>query len=183
MRIGLLLALVALPLIEIGVLVKVGGWIGFWPTLGIVLLTALAGVAVLMEQGMTAALRVQQSIQDGEAPLVPMLEGALSFAAGVLLITPGLIADACGLLLLVPPLRRYAARTIGRWLLLLDPATVRPEPAGPFGDRRRGNGAGPPHAEPPQPGNGGAGPVIEGEFTRLGERTIDPEQDAPEKKR
>lgn len=179
MRIGVLLLLVALPLIEIGVLVKVGGWIGFWPTLAVVLLTAALGIAVLMEHGVNAALRVQRSMLEGEAPLLPMLEGALSFAAGVLLITPGLIADALGLMLLVPPLRRWAARAAGRWLLLLDPATVQPEAAGA---RHDDQGPREPRSEPRQPDNGGAGPVIEGEFTRLGERTIDPENRRPDER-
>lgn len=177
MRIGVLLLLVALPLIEIGVLVKVGGWLGFWPTLAIVLLTAALGIAVLMENGVNAALRVQQSMLEGEAPLLPMLEGALSFVAGVLLVTPGLIADTFGLLLLVPPLRRMAARAVGRWLLLLDPATVQPEAAQPRRDGREQRDT---RSEPRQPDNGGAGPVIEGEFTRLDERTIDPEKRRPE---
>ena len=186
MRIALMLLLVALPLIEIGVLIKVGGWLGFWPTLGIVVLTGALGIAVIMEHGLTAAIRLQRAMLAGETPLLTMLDGALLVAAGILLVTPGLIADVVGLLLLVPPVRRLAARALGRWLLLLDPGAVRPDAAdGPRAggrDSRPGGGGhdGPRHrGEGPRPrpsGNGGAGPVIDGEYRRLDERTVDPNE-------
>lgn len=186
MRIAFWLVLAALPLIEIGLLIKVGGWIGFWPTLAIVVVTAFGGLAIMMQNGVTAALRVQQAMLEGEAPLLAMLEAAMVVMAGVLLITPGLLADALGLLLLVPPLRRLAARFVGRWLLLLDPSAVRPDPTGDrrFGERRgMGGGFERPGGEPRPPENGGAGPVIDGEFTRLGERTVDPDRRRPDDQR
>lgn len=183
MRVALIMLSIALPLIEIGVLIKVGSWLGFWPTLGIVVLTGVLGVAVLMEHGLTAAMRLQRAMLEGEAPLLTVVDSALVVLASILLITPGLVADVLGLVLLVPPLRRLAARGLGRWFLVSDvagtagptefPGTARPstDSHSDASGTRPGNG----HRRH-RPDNGGAGPVIEGEFTRLGERSVEPER-------
>lgn len=165
MRTALLFLLMSLPLLEIGLLIKVGGMIGFWPTLGIIVLTAMLGGAIIVQNGFSSALRIQEAMLRGEAPLGPILESAMVVAAGVLLITPGLIADSVGLLLLVPPLRRLAARSFARAMFGLEqpqrPSGTRPER--PEADATR------------QPrGTSGDGPVIEGEFERLDERPVDP---------
>lgn len=111
----LLVALLAIPLIEIGLFIEAGGLIGLWPTLALVLLSAVAGILVMRMQGVQAADRLRASLAGPGNPAEPLGHGALMLLAGALLLVPGFFTDALGLLLLVPPvrgalLRRLAAR-------------------------------------------------------------------------
>jgi UPF0716 protein FxsA len=110
MQLGVLLVLLSLPLIELGLLIKVGQWIGFWPTILIIFGTAVAGTVVIQQQGLTAASRMMEAVRQGKPPVAAALDSSFVVLAGVLLITPGLICDTCGLLLLVPPLRAWFAQ-------------------------------------------------------------------------
>lgn len=110
----LLLPFVILPIVEIALFIQVGGIIGVLPTLLLVLLSAVAGVAVMRRQGVLAAMNVQRAMQEFRDPAKPMAHGALIMIAGVLLIVPGLFTSALGLLLLIPPLRELALRWMGR---------------------------------------------------------------------
>ena len=100
----------ALPLMELAVLVKVGQAVGLWRLLLLLLGMAVLGAALLYWQGWTALRQTQDALMRGEPPVGPMLEGMLLVAAGVLLLVPGLITDVFALALLVPPLRRAIAR-------------------------------------------------------------------------
>jgi UPF0716 protein FxsA len=110
------LALVIVPIVEIALFIEVGGLIGLWPTLGIVVATALAGAALLRAQGFAAMSELQRRIDRGEDPTATIAHGALILVAGVVLLTPGFFTDAVGFLLLVPAVRavviRHAARRI-----------------------------------------------------------------------
>lgn len=101
----LLILFIAIPIIEIGLFIKVGGWLGLWPTLLIVVLTALIGTYLLRLQGMAALARLQNNLQTGQSPMDPIVNGALILVAGMLLLTPGFFTDSIGLLLLIPPVR------------------------------------------------------------------------------
>ena len=101
----LLIMFIAIPIIEIGLFIQVGGWLGLWPTLGIVVLTAVIGTYLLRLQGMAALARLQNSVQAGQSPMDPIVNGALILVAGVLLLTPGFFTDAIGFALLTPPVR------------------------------------------------------------------------------
>ncbi len=101
-----LAAFIAVPLIEIGLFIQVGGAIGLWPTLFVVVATAVAGTALLRHQGLDALARLQSSMEKGEAPLEPVFDGFCLLAAGALLLTPGFFTDAVGFALFVPALRR-----------------------------------------------------------------------------
>jgi len=102
----LLLAFIAVPLIEITLFVKVGGLIGLWPTLAIVFGTALLGHSMMRTQGGQALARLQASLAEGRGnPGVEMVHGAMILVAGILLLTPGFFTDALGLALLVPRVR------------------------------------------------------------------------------
>lgn len=100
-----LAAFIAVPLIEIGLFIQVGGAIGLWATLFVVVATAVAGTSLLRHQGLGALARVQQSLDRGEAPLEPVFDGFCLLAAGALLLTPGFFTDAVGFALFVPALR------------------------------------------------------------------------------
>jgi len=162
MTLAWLLLLVAWPLIEIAVLIKAGGVLGVWLTVAIVIVTGVLGVSVLMRNGLESTFKVQDAMNRGEAPLAPLMESAIVATAGVLLITPGLCADVVGLLLLVPPIRNLVVRGLLRWMLGM--SEVDPGQAGERPRDRDGR-------RPRQPG-----PVIEGDFERLGERTVDPKR-------
>jgi len=101
----LFLIFVAVPIIEIALFIQVGGAIGLWPTLAIVVLTAFAGTWLMREQGMMTLAKLQKSLAEGGNPADPMAQGAMILVAGVLLLTPGFFTDTVGFLLLLPPVR------------------------------------------------------------------------------
>ncbi len=101
----LFLIFVAVPILEIALFIQVGGAIGLLPTLLIVILTAVAGTALMRLQGMQALARLKASLEAGGDPVGPIAHGALILVAGILLLTPGFFTDATGLLLLVPAVR------------------------------------------------------------------------------
>ena len=102
----LFLLLVAVPIIEIALFIEIGGWIGTWPTIGIVILTALIGSMMLRQQGTSALRDINGRLAAGENPGQMLAEGAMILVAGVLLLTPGFFTDAMGFALLVPPFRK-----------------------------------------------------------------------------
>lgn len=107
------LGFLAWPLIEIGLFVEIGGAIGLWPTLGWVLVSAALGIAVLRTQGREAAMQLRGGMR-GIDPLSPLAHGVLKGLAGVLLILPGFLTDALGLLLLLPPVRMALVAALAR---------------------------------------------------------------------
>jgi UPF0716 protein FxsA len=102
----LFLAFIAVPLIEIGLFVKIGGWLTLWPTLAIVLLTGIIGTHLVRQQGIKVLGELRNSMTQMRDPLSPLAHGALIVLAGVLLLTPGFFTDTIGFLLLVPPVRQ-----------------------------------------------------------------------------
>lgn len=114
MRLALFLFFIVLPVIEIALFIEVGGEIGVWPTLALVLGAALLGALLFRLQGFLAWKRMEEAIRRGEPPVAEMFEGLLLFAAALLLILPGFFSDAVALLLLVPPLRRFFGREVAR---------------------------------------------------------------------
>jgi UPF0716 protein FxsA len=104
----LLLAFIAVPMIEIALFIQVGGLIGIWWTLLIVLATALAGSYLVRLQGLRELGNLQRSFSDMKDPTEPLANGAMILFAGALLLTPGFFTDVVGLSLLVPAIRRAA---------------------------------------------------------------------------
>lgn len=145
----------AFPLVELALLVKVAGTIGFWKTIGIIIGTALLGLMILSRQGLNTLGRATDAMAAGRMPFEPLTDGALLLLAGALLIAPGLITDTLGLLLLIPPVRRLMIR----W------GFARINPANIFRDT--------PGDSPRRPKVEGDGPVIEGEYERLNEHNTD----------
>ena len=105
---------IAIPLIEIALFIQVGGLIGLWPTLALVLLSAVAGTALMRSQGARAWMEVQRSFAELRDPTGPMAHGAMILFAGALLLTPGFFTDSMGILLLIPAVRNWAIRALGR---------------------------------------------------------------------
>ncbi|MDI3337831.1 FxsA family protein [Defluviimonas aestuarii] len=106
----LLIAFIAVPMIEIALFIQVGGFIGLWWTLAIVLATAVAGSLLVRMQGALALAQLRGSLQELRDPTEPIAHGALILFAGALLLTPGFFTDTVGLLLLVPAVRSSVLR-------------------------------------------------------------------------
>jgi len=127
-----LLPLVLLVAAEISVFILVGDAIGVLPTVLLVFALTALGIAMMRRQGIGALLRIRQELDQGRMPGEAMGHAAMIVLAGTLLIIPGFVTDAFGLLLFVPAVRSALWRAIGRRL------KVRVVPAGPAGEMRRG---------------------------------------------
>ena len=101
----LFLAFLLVPIIEIALFIQVGGLIGLWPTLAIVVLTAVLGTVLVRTQGRMALGNLQRSFAELDDPTEPLAHGAMILLSGVLLLTPGFFTDAIGFALLVPGVR------------------------------------------------------------------------------
>ena len=108
----LFLLFLLVPLIEIGLFIQVGGWIGLWPTLAIVVLTAIAGTFLIRSQGLAVMGQLRGSIENLDDPTEPLAHGAMVLFAGALLLTPGFFTDALGLSLMIPGVRGRIFRFI-----------------------------------------------------------------------
>jgi UPF0716 protein FxsA len=101
----LLILFIAVPLVEVALFIQVGGWIGLWPTLAAIVVTAVVGSAVIRHQGFGVAHRARQRLAAGEVPMREGFDGLCLVVAGLLMITPGFFTDAIGGALLLPPVR------------------------------------------------------------------------------
>lgn len=128
--------LLVIPILEIAVFILVGNMIGLWPTLGLVLLTAIVGTLLLRQQGLSTLARIQADIRAKRIPGRDLVHGVMIAIAGVLLLTPGLVTDAVGFLLFVPKIRD------GIWTFMKNRVVVVAQGAGEAGVWRPG-GRGP----------------------------------------
>lgn len=108
----LFLVFLSVPILEIYLLLKIGGLIGVIPTIFMVVGTATLGAWMLRIQGFSTWQRLQSSLARGEMPAVEMVEGPLLLVGGALLLTPGFFTDAVGFLCLFPQSRRRIALSI-----------------------------------------------------------------------
>ena len=102
------------PLLELTVLIKVGGAIGVLPTLLLIIGSAVLGSLLLRVAGLATALRARERLARGELPEQEMLEGMLIALGGGLLLLPGFISDIRGLFCLIPFTRRLLVRQLLR---------------------------------------------------------------------
>lgn len=103
---SLFLVFLIIPIIEIYLLIKVGGVIGAAWTILLIIGTAVLGAYLLRMQGIATFNRVQSTLQRGEIPAIEMMEGLILLVSGALLLTPGFFTDTLGFLALVPQIRR-----------------------------------------------------------------------------
>lgn len=156
----LLAAFIGVPLIEIALFIQVGGLLGLWPTLLIVLLTAIAGTALVRSQGIAALGNIQRSLDRFDNPAAPLAHGAMILVSGVLLLTPGFFTDAIGFALLIPAVRDRVIEIL-RKRITIHTAHTHPDGAD-FDTRSR------------RPG------IIDGEFREIDPDSIPPRRgDAP----
>ncbi|MCZ7534151.1 MAG: FxsA family protein [Acidimicrobiia bacterium] len=123
MRTWLFLVFLVVPIIEIVLFVVVGGWIGVWPTIGLIVFTAVVGSMLVSRQGRGTWIQLQREIAEGQSPSVTLVHGALILVAGALLLTPGFLTDTIGFTLLVPAAREglrgwFVRRMNSRWVVI-----------------------------------------------------------------
>ena len=116
----LFIAFTLVPVIEIYLLIKVGSQIGALNTVLLVIATGFAGAYLARMQGLHTMYRVRASLDQGVTPTEELLDAMLIFAAGMVLLTPGFVTDALGLLLLIPETRSwfkdYLKRKFNQWI-------------------------------------------------------------------
>ncbi len=162
----LLFVFIVIPILEIIVFIQAGEWIGLWPTVAGVVLTAVIGAAVVRHQGLATLASAQQSVASGRFPVREVFDGLCLVIAGAFLITPGFLTDTAGFLLLVPPVRTFLRQVVGARMLASGQVTVWSDapPKGPAPRREQD------------------GPVIDAEYEHVPERPEQPQSpgDAPE---
>lgn len=147
------IAFVTVPILEIVIFMEIGEIIGFWPTIGIIILTAMIGTGLLRHQGLATLRKAQASLEQNRFPVEEVFDGLCLLVAGVLLLTPGFFTDAVGFFLFVPVFRGFFRGILARSLIASGRVHV--------------------HSAGFPPGEG-PGTVIDGEF-----EDISPDRDAP----
>lgn len=102
----LLLLFIVVPIVELFLFSFIGSRIGLWPTLAIIVITAILGAALTRSQGRQALMNFQQALAQGRMPHQEVTDGLLILIAGAVLLTPGFLTDAVGFALLMPPVRQ-----------------------------------------------------------------------------
>ncbi|MCT7667250.1 FxsA family protein [Shinella kummerowiae] len=114
------LFILLLPLAEIACFIVVGRRIGLFPTLSLVVLSAIAGIVLMRIQGFGVLNRLRQSGQAGRAPGKELLDAAMILIAGILLLIPGFLSDIVGLALFLPPVRSFLWNRLMRNVVVVD---------------------------------------------------------------
>lgn len=116
MFIKLLVMFVFVPVFELFILIYAGQTIGIAPTIGLIILTGIAGAWLARSQGLEIIRRIQLELDNGQMPSFTLIDGALILVGGVLLLTPGFFTDALGFSFLVPGTRKIWQTLITVWL-------------------------------------------------------------------
>lgn len=110
MFIRLLLIFSLVPLIELALLIKVGGYFGVLPTVILVAGTGIIGISLARAQGFQLINEVRTSFRRGQIPADHLIQGLMILIGAAMLLTPGLLTDTSGFLLIIPGSRKIAAR-------------------------------------------------------------------------
>ena len=102
----LFLLFIGVPLLELFILIQVGQWVGFWPTVGLVVITGTAGAALARMEGLRTVWKIRGELARGRLPGGALLDGFVILLGGGLLLTPGIVTDLVGLSFLLPPTRK-----------------------------------------------------------------------------
>lgn len=149
----ILMLFIAVPIIEIFVLIQVGSAIGALSTIAIVIFTAILGTWMLRSQGLSTLNKARTRLAAGEVPAFQLFEGLALGVGGAMLLTPGFVTDAVGFFCLLPPTRHFLVRLLSKKISLSGMATG----AAPNNAGVRSHDS---ISKPPK------GSVIEGEYTR-----------------
>jgi UPF0716 protein FxsA len=161
----LLAAFIVVPIVELYVIIKIGGTIGIIPTLFLLIVDSIVGTILLRSQGRGAWVALNRALAENRIPAKEIMDGVLIIFGGALLLTPGFLTDIAGLILLIPPtralVRGFARRfVVGRFAMgptaamwgygrLRDRRVRMPEPGPPPGAAPDAEPGGRPHQPPP----------------------------------
>ena len=112
----LFLIFAVIPLIELGILIKIGTVIGTLNTITLVILTAAIGAYMVRMEGIGVMSRIQQNMQAGQLPAEELINGAMVLVAGALLLTPGVFTDLIGFLMVIPVSRNVIKKLIKQYI-------------------------------------------------------------------
>ncbi|MCL7415542.1 MAG: membrane protein FxsA [ANME-2 cluster archaeon] len=107
---------VTVPFIELYILIEMGSRLGVLPTLGIVVITGIAGAALAKHQGLGVLRRIQSEMSYGHMPGDALFDGVLVLIGAILLLTPGILTDLTGFMLLIPGTRFIFKRYLKKWV-------------------------------------------------------------------
>lgn len=111
----LILLFLVTPAVELALLIQVDQFIGFWPTIGLIVVTGIVGSHLARREGLSTWQRLNDRLRRGDLPGTELADGVIILVAGALLITPGIMTDAIGFLGLIPFTRRRIRRFVMRW--------------------------------------------------------------------
>lgn len=112
----LVLLFLLTPAVELALLIQVDRFIGFWPTVGLIIATGIAGSYLARREGLSTWRRLNERLRAGDLPGTELVDGVIILVAGALLITPGVLTDGLGFIGLLPPTRALIRRVLIRRL-------------------------------------------------------------------
>ena len=134
MFLKLLLLFTVVPILELALLIRIGRAIHVGPTVALVILTGVVGAALARHQGLRVLARIHEHLARGTMPATEMVEGLMILLAAAVLITPGVITDCFGLVLLIPPARAFVRKAaiayFKKRLVIVEPPPDAASPAG-----------------------------------------------------
>ncbi|MFB6246976.1 MAG: FxsA family protein [Salinibacter sp.] len=148
----LLLLFLLTPAVELGLLIQVDRLIGFWPTIGLIVATGIAGSYLARREGLNTWRRLNERLNAGDLPGKELIDGVIILMAGALLVTPGVLTDAIGFLGLLSPTRALIRKLVmRRFRHKMEQGSLRVQ-FGFFGGAAPG-----PNGPPPEDGPDGSG--------------------------
>jgi UPF0716 protein FxsA len=171
----LVLLFILVPIVEIYVIIQVGGAIGAGPTIALLILDGFLGAFLLRQQGRAAWIRFNRALTENRLPHKEVLDGVLIIFGGALLLTPGFITDIVGLTLLIPPTRAGVRALMAR--IVKGRLAMGPRAATwgyGYARRRQGRRRTAPEGPAPDEGGGANGPGRGGPPTRGRDYPSDP---------
>jgi UPF0716 protein FxsA len=112
LALGLFVAFIVMPLIELYVIIRVGSWIGVLPTIGLLVLDSILGTWLIKREGARAWQALRERIETGRMPHRELADGALIVLGGALMLSPGFVTDVFGVLLILPVTRPLFRRLV-----------------------------------------------------------------------
>jgi UPF0716 protein FxsA len=164
----LILLFLLTPAVELALLIQVDQVIGFWPTVGLIIVTGIVGSQLARREGLSTWGKLNDRLQAGDLPGAELADGVIILIAGALLITPGILTDMVGFVGLIPFTRTYLRRFVMRWFQRkMERGTMQVQ-FGAFG----GPSPGGPNA-PPNPSSESGSPSSDGNWQGGGRQVPD----------
>ena len=159
----LALLFIVVPVVELALLIRLGGFLGLFPTLALIMLTGIIGARLARQQGLSVLQRFQAETQAGRLPGDAIMDGAIILFSGALLLTPGILTDIAGFIGLIPPAREAIKRALRASMKrAVENGSVRMQTFVVSGGPPRYEAPHVPHGRPTDPRiHGRGGPVID----------------------